>query len=52
MSRKEIRKPLSLKNILEHWYLACQAKDIAQIYVTKEISDDDVTAQLKSLPLD
>ncbi len=52
LRRKEIRKPLSLNNILEHWHLASQAKDIAQIYVTKEISDDEVEARLKSLPLD
>jgi len=51
LSRKEIRKPLALKNILEHWRLASEAKDIAQIYVTKEIGDDEVAAQLKSLPL-
>jgi hypothetical protein len=52
MKRKEIRKPISLNNILEHWHLVSQAKDIAQIYVTQEISDDEVAAQLKSLPLD
>lgn len=52
LKRKEIRKPLSLNNIFEHWRLASQAKDIAQIYVAKEISDDEVAAQLKRLPLD
>jgi predicted nucleotidyltransferase component of viral defense system len=52
LKRKEIRKPLSLNNILEHWRLASQAKDIAQIYVTHEISDEEIEAQLKRLPLD
>lgn len=52
IKRKEIRKPLSLKNILEHWHLTSQAKDIAQIYVTQEISDEEIEARLKRLPLD
>jgi predicted nucleotidyltransferase component of viral defense system len=52
LKRKELRKPLALNNILEHWRLASQAKDFAQIHVTKEIGDDEVSAYLTRIPLD
>jgi len=52
MKRKEIRKPISLKNILEHWQLAGQTKDVAEIYVSQKIGDKEVEELLKTIPLD
>jgi predicted nucleotidyltransferase component of viral defense system len=51
LKRKELRRPLTLSNIFEHWHLANKAKDIADIHVTQEISDDEVAASLKLIPL-
>lgn len=52
LKRKELREPLRLKNVLDHWRLASQAKDLDQIHLTQDISDDEVAVYLKAIPLE
>jgi uncharacterized protein len=54
LKQKELRQPLKLKNIMDHWLLASQAKkqDLAQIYVTLEIAESEIATYLNQIPLD
>jgi predicted nucleotidyltransferase component of viral defense system len=54
LNQKEQRKPLSIKNILEHWWLASQAKikEVEQIYLSEEITDTEIDDYLTAIPLD
>jgi len=49
--RKEIRKTISKKNILENWKLAKQEKqhEFASIYYSEELDDSEAEVILKSL---
>jgi uncharacterized protein len=49
--RKEIRKIISRKNILENWQLAKQEKqsELSRIFYFEEVSDDEVEEKLKKL---
>jgi predicted nucleotidyltransferase component of viral defense system len=53
VGKKEIRKAISLENILGNWELAKKDKtsESLAIYFTEELSDDQVLAQLQKLNL-
>lgn len=52
--KKEIRSPISKRNVLSNWELAKQEKqqDLTSIYYIKELSDDEIKNELDKLNFD
>ncbi|MCA9734953.1 MAG: nucleotidyl transferase AbiEii/AbiGii toxin family protein [Deferribacteres bacterium] len=53
LNKKEQRKPLTLKNILDNWELASQAKtqDVEQIFLSEEISVREIYDSLSDITI-
>ncbi|MBI2410939.1 MAG: nucleotidyl transferase AbiEii/AbiGii toxin family protein [Candidatus Kerfeldbacteria bacterium] len=51
VKQKEVRKPISPKNIMSNWKLATQDKqnEIFAIHYSEPLEDDEITEQLQQL---
>lgn len=53
IKRKEIRKPITKKSMLENWEIARQDKqnELANIYCAKELDDEKIEKMIKKISI-